>query len=61
MDIDYRVAVFLGALGLRQAEVFGLRVGSVNFLRRTVTVETTVNEVEGQRLDSCDGVRTVER
>ncbi|MDQ4070911.1 MAG: hypothetical protein M3203_15790, partial [Actinomycetota bacterium] len=48
MDMDYRVAVFLGALGLRQAEVFGLRVGSINFLRRTVTVEATVNEVEGQ-------------
>jgi integrase len=48
IDIDYRVAVFLGALGLRQAEVFGLRVGSINFLRRTVTVEATVNEVEGQ-------------
>jgi integrase len=31
--VDYRVAVFLGALGLRQAEVFGLRVGSVDFLR----------------------------
>lgn len=48
MDIDYRVAVFLGALGLRQAEVFGLRVGSINFLRRTLTVEATVNEVGGQ-------------
>ena len=51
MDIDYRVAVFLGALGLRQAEVFGLRVGSINFLRRTVTVEATVNEVEGQLVE----------
>jgi integrase len=40
--------VFLGALGLRQAEMFGLRVGSINFLRRTITVEATVNEVEGQ-------------
>jgi integrase len=48
IDPDYRVAVFLGALGLRQAEVFGLRVGSINFLRRTVTVEATINEVEGQ-------------
>ena len=44
---EYRVAVFLGAMGLRQAEVFGLRVGSINFLRRTITVEATVNEVEG--------------
>jgi integrase len=46
--VDYRVAVFLGALGLRQAEVFGLRVGSVDFLRRTLTVRETTNEVEGQ-------------
>jgi integrase len=44
---DHRVTVFLGALGLRQAEVFGLRVGAINFLRRTITVEATVNEVEG--------------
>ncbi len=43
--------MFLGALGLRQAEVFGLRVGSINFLRRTVTVEATVNEVEGQLVE----------
>lgn len=43
----YRVTVFLGALGLRQAEVFGMRIGSINFLRRTITVEATVNEVEG--------------
>ena len=34
-------------MGLREAEVFGLRVGSINFLRRTITVEATVNEVEG--------------
>jgi integrase len=31
MPVDYRVAVFLGALGLRQGEVFGLRVGAVDF------------------------------
>ncbi len=48
MPADYRVAVFLGALGLRQAEVFGLRVGSIDFLRRTVTVKATTNEVEGR-------------
>jgi integrase len=48
IDPYYRVAVFLGAMGLRQAEVFGLRVGSINFLRRTITVEATINEVEGQ-------------
>lgn len=37
----------LGALGLRQGEVFGLRVGAVDFLRRTLTVRATINEVEG--------------
>jgi integrase len=46
--VDYRVAVFLGALGLRQAEVFGLRVGSIDSLRRTLTCEATTNEVEGR-------------
>lgn len=46
--VDYRVAVFLGVLGLRQAEVFGLRVGSIDFLRRTLTVRATTNEVEGR-------------
>jgi integrase len=47
MPGEYRVAVLLGVLGLRQAEVFGLRVGDVEFLRRTITVTETVNEVEG--------------
>lgn len=46
--VDYRVAVLLGVLGLRQAEVFGLRVGSIDFLRRTLTVRATTNEVEGR-------------
>jgi integrase len=51
MPPDYRVAVFLGALGLRQAEVFGLRVGAVDFLRRTLTVRATLNEVEGRMVE----------
>jgi len=63
MPVDYRVTVLLGALGLRQAEVFGLRVGGVDFLRRTLTVEATINEVEG-RFVAGDGktessVRTI--
>lgn len=63
MPVDYRVAVLLGALGLRQAEVFGLRVGAVDFLRRVMTVEATINEVEG-RFVAGDGktessVRTI--
>ncbi len=48
MPTDYRVAVFLGATGLRLAEMVGLRVGAVDFLRRTVTVGATINEVDGQ-------------
>lgn len=48
MPAEYRVAIFLGALGLRQAEVFGLRVGAIDFLRRTLTVRATINEVEGR-------------
>jgi integrase len=47
MPPDYRATVLLGALGLRQGEVFGLRVGAVDFLRRTLTVRATLNEVEG--------------
>ncbi len=57
MPTDYRVAVLLGALGLREAEVFGLRVGSVDFLRRTLTVRATINEVEGRFVEG-DGKTT---
>ena len=45
---EYRPAIYLGSLGLREAEVFGLRVKAIDFLRKTLTVEETVNEVEGQ-------------
>jgi integrase len=45
---DYRTTVFLGALGLGLAEVLGLRVGAVDFLRRTLTVRSTINEVDGE-------------
>ncbi len=60
---DYRVAVLLGAMGLREAEVFGLRVGSIDFLRRSVTVQATINEIEGRFVEG-DGktnasVRTI--
>jgi integrase len=40
--------VLRGSLGLREAEVFGLKVKAIDFLRKTVTVEETVNEVNGQ-------------
>jgi integrase len=40
---DYRAMVWLGAiLGLRWSEVAGLRVGRLDLLRRTVTVEEAV-------------------
>jgi integrase len=47
MKAEYRPAVYLGALGLRQAEVFGLRVGAIDFARGTLTVAETLNEVNG--------------
>ncbi len=47
IDPDFRCAVLLGAIGLRLAEVFGLRVGAIDFLRRTLTVRSTLNEVDG--------------
>jgi integrase len=50
MDDDYRPAVYLGALGLRQAEVFGLTVGAIDFTRGTLRVGATVNEVSGRRV-----------
>jgi integrase len=45
---DYRPAIYLGSLGLREAEVFGLKVKAIDFLRKTVTIEETINEVNGQ-------------
>ena len=63
MPVDYRVAVLLGAMGLREAEVFGLTVGAVDFLRRTVTVRATINEVEGRFVagegKTASSVRTI--
>ena len=63
MPIDHRVTVLLGALGLRQAEVFGLRVASIDFLRRTLTVEHTINEVHGRFVEgrgkTTGSVRTI--
>jgi integrase len=48
MPEDYRIAVYLGAPVLRQGEVFGLRVGKVDLVRRTITMAATINEVEGR-------------
>ncbi|MHB1498508.1 MAG: tyrosine-type recombinase/integrase [Acidimicrobiales bacterium] len=47
IPVEYRAAVLLGAIGLRQGEVFGLRVGAIDFLRRSLAVRSTLNEVEG--------------
>ena len=46
---EYRAMVFLAAvMGLRWSEVAGLRVGRIDFLRRTVEVTETCTEVEGK-------------
>jgi integrase len=45
----YRALVLVGAvLGLRWGEAIGLRIGDVDFMRRTVTVAQTVEELAGQ-------------
>ena len=45
----YRALILVaGVLGLRWGEAVGLRVRDVDFLRRTVTVAQTVEEVGGQ-------------
>jgi len=46
---DYRPAIYLaGVLGLRWSEVAGLRVGNVDFFRRTIAITEAVAEVDGQ-------------
>jgi integrase len=45
----YRALVLLaGGLGLRWSEVIGLRPRDVDFLRRTISVRQTVEEVDGR-------------
>lgn len=49
IDERYRAVVLLGCwAGLRIGEIVGLRVGDVDVLRRTVTVNRTVVEVSGE-------------
>ena len=51
IDQNYRAMVFLaGVVGLRFGECAGLRVGRVDFFRRTVTVAEIANEVRGELL-----------
>ena len=46
IDPNYRAMVVLaGVVGLRFGECAGLRVGKINFFKRTVTVSEIVNEV----------------
>jgi integrase len=49
IDGRYRALVLLaGMVGLRWGEAIALRVGDVDFLRRVIRVEQTVEEVSGQ-------------
>ena len=64
MPVEYRPMVYLaGVLGLRWSEVAGLRVGRVDFLRRSISIVETLAEVEGQLMfappKSKASVRTV--
>lgn len=48
---EYRALILIaGILGLRWSEAVGLRVGDVDFLRRTLAVGQTIAEVEGRLL-----------
>jgi integrase len=54
MPTEYQPMVLVaGVLGLRWSEVVGLRVGSLHFSNRRLTVSETVAEVEG-RLQPAD-------
>jgi len=48
LPVTYRPVIYVaGVCGLRWSEVAGLRVGRIDFLRRTLTVAETVAEVSG--------------
>jgi integrase len=49
IPVEHRPMIYVaGVLGLRFSEVAGLRVGRIDFLRRTVSIVETVAEVEGE-------------
>jgi integrase len=50
---DYRVAVLLGALGLRQGEVFGLCVGAIDFLRKEPHGASHAQRSRGPLVEGC--------
>jgi integrase len=55
---EYAPAIYLAALGLRMQEVCGLKVKGIDFLRRILTVELTVNEIEAR---SCTAKERLSR
>jgi len=61
MPQQFRVAVFLGAVGLRQAEVFGLRVGAIDLDHGRLIVGSTINEVEGRFVEGTGKTRRSRR
>jgi integrase len=51
IPLEYRPMIYLaGVVGLRWSEVAGLRVGRLDFLRRTITVAETIAEVDGRHV-----------
>jgi integrase len=51
MPREYRAMTYVaGVLGLRWSEVAGLRLGRINFLKRTLSVVETIAEVHGELL-----------
>lgn len=61
MPDSFRAAVYLGTMGLRQGEVFGLRVGAVDLDQGRLTVGSTINEVEGKLVEGSGKTRRSRR
>jgi integrase len=62
MRPEYRPIVYVaGVLGLRWSEIAGLRVGHLDFLRRTLTVSETVAEVSGRLLQAATKSKASQR
>jgi integrase len=59
---EYRSMIYVaGVLGLRWSEVAGLRVGRIDFLKRTLSVVETIAEVHGELLRAPVKTRTSRR
>jgi integrase len=62
MPEPYRAMIYLaGVVGLRWGEVAGLRVGKIEFLRKTLTVDTILAEVGGRLIEGSPKTRTSQR